>query len=202
MYTRRSKIPVTELNRIEQISLSAETTVALLNEMESLYSNSQKICVVWKECQFCHTIFLTYKKATGSYCSQTCCGKMKNWLKNYSNNGLGKKNPKKALHGEKNPFWKGGETYRNRKGNYSSQKIKYVRCPEKYKVMARKDGYVMEHRLLIAQQINRPLLRAEVVHHKNHNAEDNRLENLMLFATNKEHKLFESGKPIQPLWQP
>lgn len=67
--------------------------------------------------------------------------------------------------------------------------------------MARRDGYVMEHRLLVARELGRPLLRTEVVHHINHNAEDNRLENLMLFANNRAHKLYESGRPIQPLWQ-
>ena len=51
-------------------------------------------------------------------------------------------------------------TYRKRKGAYADQPIKYVRCPLVFLSMARKDGYVMEHRLLVAQAIGRPLLRA------------------------------------------
>lgn len=58
----------------------------------------------------------------------------------------------------------------------------------------------MEHRLLVAQAIGRVLMRTEVVHHANHNATDNRLQNLMLFATNAEHKAYEHGAAIKPLW--
>ena len=66
--------------------------------------------------------------------------------------------------------------------------------------MARKDGYVMEHRLKVAQAIGRSLTRAQCVHHINHDATDNRLANLMLFATNADHKRFEHGAAIKPLW--
>ena len=67
--------------------------------------------------------------------------------------------------------------------------------------MARKDGYVMEHRLLVAMTIGRSLSRRECVHHINHDATDNRIENLMLFATNADHKRYEHGQPTIPLWQ-
>src|ERR1044071_6861655 len=83
--------------------------------------------------------------------------------------------------GDLNPSWKGGLTYRRRKGKYGL--VKYVRCPLEFISMARKDGYVMEHRLVMAQSIGRPLMRVECVHHINHLTLDNRLENLMLFAT-------------------
>lgn len=95
-----------------------------------------------------------------------------------------------ALHGESNPAWKGGVTLRKRKGRYPSN-VRYVRCPGEYIGMARKDGYVMEHRLIMAQHLGRSLLRSEVVHHINHIVTDNRLENLMLFASNAEHKRYE-----------
>lgn len=51
---------------------------------------------------------------------------------------------------------------------------------------ATKDGYVMEHRLLMEKKIGRLLEKDEVVHHKNHNRKDNRLDNLQLM-TFKEH---------------
>ena len=107
---------------------------------------------------------------------------------------------KERMTGVLNPAWKGGLTYRNRKGLYAAQPIKYVRCPTPMLTMARKDGYVMEHRLLVALKINRQLMRSEVVHHINHNATDNRIENLMLFSTNARHKAFEHGADIKPLW--
>jgi len=104
-----------------------------------------------------------------------------------------------AWTGEKNPSWKGGVTYFKTKGNYVG--IKYIRCPKDYLSMSRKDGYVMEHRLLVAQQLDRPLLRTEIVHHIDHNPTNNNLNNLILFSTNKEHKLHEHGNLIKPLWQ-
>jgi endogenous inhibitor of DNA gyrase (YacG/DUF329 family) len=102
--------------------------------------------------------------------------------------------------GPSNPAWKGGLTYRNRKGAYADQPIKYVRCPAGLMSMARADGYVMEHRLVVALEVGRPLARTECVHHINHDATDNRQENLMLFATNAQHKAFEHGAAIVPLW--
>ena len=91
--------------------------------------------------------------------------------------------------GEKNPAWKGGVTYWRKHGNYKP--IKYVRCPAEFLAMARKDGYIMEHRLVMAKSLGRNLLRTEVVHHINHDPHDNRLENLELFASNGEHKRVE-----------
>jgi hypothetical protein len=100
--------------------------------------------------------------------------------------------------GPTNPAWKGGMTYFRKHGNYKP--IKYVRCPAEFLPMARKDGYVMEHRLLVARAMGRCLLRTEAVHHANHNPQDNRLANLVVFASNADHKLHEHGHPIKPTW--
>lgn len=196
-----SRIPPTELNQITQTKSSAEDIVALLNEAECLHSYRQTNSLAWSECRTCKAIFLHYRKDVGSYCSRTCCGKAKDWLKNHSANGKGKKRPGKGLAGAKNPAWKGGLTFFKRKGKYANQSIKYVRCPADFMDMARKDGYVMEHRLLVAMELGRSLLRSECVHHVNHDATDNRIENLMLFASNADHKRYEHGQPIEPLWQ-
>jgi hypothetical protein len=104
------------------------------------------------------------------------------------------------MRGENNPAWKGGVTYFRKHGNYKP--IKYVRCPLEFVAMARKDGYVMEHRLIVAQELGRCLLRSEVVHHINHDPQDNRLGNLMLFSSNTAHKKYEHHGEPQPLWQP
>jgi hypothetical protein len=45
---------------------------------------------------------------------------------------------------------------------------------------AHKDGYVMLHTILLEREIGRYLAEDEVVHHKNHNRSDNRIENLEL----------------------
>lgn len=95
----------------------------------------------------------------------------------------------KRFYGAENPAWKGGVTYKRSKGNYIGPK--YVRCPKEYLSMARKDGYIMEHRLVMAMHLGRMLARTEVVHHKDHNTRNNSIENLQLFSTNGEHKRAE-----------
>ena len=52
-----------------------------------------------------------------------------------------------------------------------------------------KDGYVMEHILIMEKAIGRLLEDDEVVHHRNHIRDDNRIENLQLM-TFKEHARF------------
>lgn len=59
-----------------------------------------------------------------------------------------------------------------------------VYCPTN--INANKQGYVMEHDLIIEETIKRPLKKDEVVHHINHIRNDNRIENLRLM-TFKEH---------------
>jgi endogenous inhibitor of DNA gyrase (YacG/DUF329 family) len=204
-----SQIPPTELNRIRQTRSSAETIVALLNEAESLYSWRQKNALMWSECPHCQTIFVQYRRDTRRYCSRECNGHYRGqeWAKHAHKGRAAWTAESEASYLEKmsganNPAWKGGLTYFKRKGSYANQSIKYVQCPLEFATMARKDGYVMEHRLLVAMELGRPLLRSEVVHHANHDATDNRIENLILFASNADHKRHEHGQAIEPLWQP
>lgn len=204
-----SRIPPTELSRITQTRSSAEDIVALLNETECSHSYRQTNSLAWKSCPHCQTVFVAYRKDAARYCSRQCNGHYRgqDWAKHAHKGRSGwtaasRESCALKMTGLNNPAWKGGVTYFNRKGRYATQPITYVRCPEAFKAMARKDGYVMLHRLRVAEAIGRALTRTECVHHINHDATDNRLENLMLFATNAEHKRYEHGQAIQPLWQP
>lgn len=81
--------------------------------------------------------------------------------------------------GERNPDWKGGRYIEPGKG--------YVMVRRSDHPRARKNGYVLEHILVMEQKLDRPLVRGEVVHHLNGNPADNRPENLALHNSNGEH---------------
>lgn len=80
--------------------------------------------------------------------------------------------------------WKGGRKI-NKKG--------HVLVLRKGHPMADKQGYVLEHRLVMAEHLGRILKSDEIVHHINGIKTDNRIENLKIM-TNAEHtKLHHIG---------
>ena len=84
--------------------------------------------------------------------------------------------------GPASPLWKGG----------SHQKVDgyiwvHARSDDPCEGMELHNGYISEHRLVMARKLGRPLQRNELVHHKNHRKDDNRIENLVL-VNRSEHQ--------------
>lgn len=59
--------------------------------------------------------------------------------------------------------------------------------------MADVNGEVYEHRLVLSEELGRPLTSDEVSHHINGVRNDNRIENLMYFSSHSEHRVYEIG---------
>jgi len=87
---------------------------------------------------------------------------------------------RKSTFGERSPRYIRGWTY-------TKDGYKYIRIYENnfFYPMATKCGRVLEHRLVMARSLGRCLQKWELVHHKNHNKSDNRIENLQLVSDDR-----------------
>lgn len=110
------------------------------------------------------------QKVTGKYWStKNHCWVQRQFVKGHNSKGSG------------NPAWNGGRVL--------IEGYWYVWKPNHPYRNAR--GYVAEHRLVVEAREGRYLTRKEEVHHINGIRTDNRSENLMLFASVKEHRKYE-----------
>lgn len=78
--------------------------------------------------------------------------------------------------------WKGGTT-RDARGYI----MVMVDSTNPYFSMADKDGYIKEHRLVMAEYLGRCLLSSEIIHHISGDVTDNRLVNLALLTNRNSH---------------
>lgn len=87
----------------------------------------------------------------------------------------------------KTPFPSSGKKWEQKQKGYSIEKG-YAVIWNPDHPMARKTGYIFEHRLIMAKHLGRILIEDEHVHHKNGNRLDNRIANLEI-VSGVEHPL-------------
>lgn len=88
---------------------------------------------------------------------------------------------KRRFKGAGNPNYKGGRPI-------DIQGYVLVKCVDHES--SNKQGYILEHRLVMEKHLGRRLKASEVIHHIDGNKQNNKLSNLMLFPNRKAHFKF------------
>ena len=117
-------------------------------------------------CKACDSPFLAniFHRRKQQYCSRKCSP--------HPGNPNGKP---PVLKGDKNPRWKGGRQI--------SRGYVLIFAPDHPTRIGKMRKYVFEHRLVMEKMLGRILTEDETVHHKNGIRDDNRPENLELWAS-------------------
>lgn len=132
---------------------------------------------VWHACADCGAERWVNKYTPTKRCKR-CAQKTLEFRKRLSEHFKGRSNLK--IRREKNYRW----LHTGIKYHSSGYKQVRLQPNDFYYLMADPKEWVMEHRLIMAKHLRRCLQLWEIVHHKNGNKTDNRLENLELFSRN------------------
>lgn len=151
-----------------------------------------KSLVIWNACPGCGaerwSLLSLYKKRDGNVLCSSCIGKRTvnqnnlKWWNESEHRADCRCSRCTDQRGHNNKMWAGGAMYT--RGGYKLVKV-YPEDP--MHIMSDSKWYVMEHRLVMARALGRPLVKEETVHHINGIKDDNRLENLELWYTNHGH---------------
>ncbi len=120
-------------------------------------------------CGVCGKQFVSYIDGA-KYCSQKCYHEARE--------GMKRPDVTRRLMGAGNPRWNGGKRICNNG---------YVAIRTKGHPYSTKDGYVMEHRLVVEKSVGRYLNPEEKIHHKDGDVRNNSVENLELFSGHSQH---------------
>jgi len=121
--------------------------------------------VQWVACPDCgkeHWAWLDRRRPNIS-CCHSCIMKRKNWV------------------GSNHPAWKGGRKI------WNGYVMVYLQPDDFFRSMADCNGFVREHRLVVAKRLGRCLHSWEIVHHKDHIRDHNVDDNLQLVSDDR-HK--------------
>lgn len=128
---------------------------------------------------------------------------LKNVWKNHQHPRTGMKGEKCPVYGKKmsdatrekmRPIWDAiGDERRHYRKKHSSG---YVLVYRPDHPVADLTGYVLEHRVIMEEHLGRLLTCDEIVHHKNGNKKDNRIENLMLTTRSAHAKIHIEKRSI------
>lgn len=150
-------------------------------ECKSILASKATSTKVKKNCAVCGCGF--YVKLSHSSrrvtCSKKCDGIRKR--KMYD----GESNPNYGNKGRKNPLFKTGR----RTTHYG-----YIIVYKPDHPNSREDGYIFEHRLVMSEHLNRPLKEWEIVHHKDEDKQNNKIENLEIMTLSQHQRHHSSLK--------
>lgn len=191
-----------------QVTLTCEQCGKIFQIKASLANNNRRFCT-WQcrvdfgntskeviNCENCGKQLKTYKNRPNRYCSMSCATSARNRtdanpskhrdLSGANNpmfgNGHLTAGANNGMYGrtkEQSPAWHGGRKVR-------ADGYIQIYAPDHPSVTANYP-YVLEHRLVMEQHIERYLLPEEVVHHKDKNPSNNDISNLELFSNQSEH---------------